>query len=308
MTENLRTALKQYADLCENHISLVFDKLYSLDEYSGKNKPFTSPLADSMKYSLLAGGKRLRPYLTMEVCKMLCGDEKRAISYATALEMIHTYSLIHDDLPCMDNDTMRRGLPTNHVKFGEATALLAGDSLLTDAFYVLCDNNLSAEQNCAAVKLLSKCAGSSGMALGQQIDLSCEGKAVPSYILNLLDLKKTGCLFNAACGLGCIAAGVFENTEIFSALRDFSSRIGLAFQITDDVLDVTGDKKLMGKTLGKDSEQNKNTYVSIYGIKDALMQARNQVNYAVSKLDILDDNPSKANLVSLANYILTRNN
>ena len=308
MTNELKAAMQEYAEICKNSIDTFFEKMYHTDEFSPKNAPFTATLTHSMKYSLTAGGKRLRPYLVMEVCKMLGKDPNKAISYATALEMIHTYSLIHDDLPCMDNDTMRRGKPTNHVKFGEATALLAGDSLLTDAFFVLCDNNLTSTQNCAAVKLLSKCAGSSGMALGQQIDLSGEGQKLPPNILELLVYKKTGALFNAACGLGCIAAGLFEDSVEYKSLQSYSSALGLAFQITDDILDETGDAKAMGKTLGKDKEQNKNTFVSLCGIQEAASKAKVQIECAVSNLNIFENNQSKQNLVSLAEYILTRNN
>lgn len=219
-------------------------------------------LIDSMRYSAYAGGKRIRPFLTLEFCRMLGGDVEAALPYACAIEMIHTYSLIHDDLPCMDNDELRRGKPTNHVKFGEATALLAGDSLLTYAFGVaVSGNKTSAEQNVDAVKLMSAQAGFDGMAGGQMLDLLGEHERLSYQEFLLMNRLKTGCLIKTACLLGCIAAGYREGSDEYAAAEKYAESVGLAFQIEDDILD-----------LG--TEDNKTTFLTFLSVDEARSAVR----------------------------------
>lgn len=214
-------------------------------------------LIDSMRYSAYAGGKRIRPFLTLEFCRMLGGNVGAALPYACAIEMIHTYSLIHDDLPCMDNDDFRRGKPTNHKQFGEATALLAGDSLLTYAFGVaVSGGETTAEQNIDAVKLLSSRAGFDGMAGGQMLDLIGEKEKLTYEEFMLMNQLKTGCLIKTACLLGCIAAGYREGTDEYAAAEKYAENVGLAFQIEDDILD-------------EGTEDNKTTFLTFMTVESA---------------------------------------
>lgn len=211
----------------------------------------------AMRYSLLAGGKRIRPVLTLEFCRMCGGDWRAALPFAAAIEMVHTYSLIHDDLPCMDNDDFRRGKPTNHKKFGEATALLAGDSLLTYAFGVAVSGcETTAEQNIDAVKLLSSRAGFDGMAGGQMLDLIGEKEKLTYEEFMLMNQLKTGCLIKTACLLGCIAAGYREGTDEYAAAEKYAENVGLAFQIEDDILD-------------EGTEDNKTTFLTFMTVESA---------------------------------------
>ncbi len=214
-------------------------------------------LLDAMQYSVYAGGKRIRPFLTLEFCRILQGKDEAALPYACAIEMIHTYSLIHDDLPCMDNDDFRRGKPTNHKQFGEATALLAGDSLLTFSFGVAASNEYaSPSQNLEAVRLLSHNAGFDGMAGGQMLDLMGETETLSEDVFLLMNRLKTGCLIKTACLLGCIAAGYGKGTPEYSAAESYAEKIGLAFQIEDDVLD-------------EGTEDNKTTFLSFMTSSEA---------------------------------------
>ncbi len=238
-----------------------------------------SRLAEAMIYSINAGGKRIRPVLVFEFFKIASGEESlsnKALSFAAAVEMIHTYSLIHDDLPCMDNDELRRGLPTNHVMFGEATALLAGDALLTEAFRQLVIEtgaaNRDFDPSIKAVEYLSKYAGYLGMCAGQQIDLSLETAAVApteELILKMYE-KKTSNLLSAACALGCIAA---KRYDLVKEAESYGRNFGLAFQITDDILDVIGDEKKLGKPVGSDERNDKHTYIKLVGIEKAKERA-----------------------------------
>lgn len=225
----------------------------------------------AMRYSLLAGGKRLRPILVLEFCGLCKGDQEAALPFACAVEMIHTYSLIHDDLPCMDNDAVRRGKPSNHVVFGEAQALLAGDSLLTLAFQtMLSPESVSAvgpQRAVSAAGELAAAAGPYGMAGGQSIDLMCEGKAVPMETLQQMDENKTGALIRASAKMGCLLAGA-EAARILAADR-YAAALGFAFQIVDDLLDVEGDSAVLGKPAGSDAENGKSTYVSLLGVDSA---------------------------------------
>ncbi len=221
----------------------------------------------AMKYSLVNGGKRLRPVLVIEFCKACGGTLSDALPFACAIEYIHTYSLIHDDLPCMDNDDMRRGKPSCHKMFGEATALLAGDALLTHAFEIAASSDLPSDRVNAAVSLLAQNAGVGGMIGGQVLDLMYEKyQAELSEIITVHKLK-TGALISAACILGCIAAGASEE-KISSASR-FAYNLGIAFQIKDDLLDIFGDEQKLGKPVGSDAENDKKTYVDIVGAEKA---------------------------------------
>ena len=232
-----------------------------------------SLLLEAQNYSLMAGGKRIRPVLTLETCCALGGDASAALPFACAIEMIHTYSLIHDDLPCMDNDDMRRGKPTNHKVYGEATATLAGDGLLTDAFALVSSHErVSPEIRVAAVRLLSEAAGSTGMVGGQIMDMRGESERLSLPTLRCLHARKTGALIRAAVALGALAAGYMPQKEqgtVWQALMTYAEHIGLAFQIVDDVLDVTADPALLGKSVGKDRAADKTTFLSYYSIEEA---------------------------------------
>lgn len=222
-------------------------------------------LYDAMEYSLLSGGKRIRPLLTLAVCRMCGGDVALALPFACAAEMIHTYSLIHDDLPCMDDDDLRRGRPTNHKVYGEATAILAGDGLLTAAFETVLEApGLPAERVVAAAACLAKSAGGRGMVGGQVLDMAAEGRSVTARDVEHLQSLKTGALLCAAAEMGCIAAGGGEHDR--AAVRKYAQKLGLAFQIRDDMLDVTGDEATLGKPIGSDADNEKTTFVTLRGL------------------------------------------
>lgn len=277
-----------------------------LSEIIAERTPDASELlCDAMGYSLLGGGKRLRAYLVLEFCE-LCGRIPiGAVDYASAVEMIHAFSLIHDDLPCMDDDDMRRGKPSNHKKFGEATALLAGDSLALDAFGVICQSaNCSPFQNEKAVLTLAKCSGSKGMCSGQQHDLSGEGNALNiDELTRLVDLK-TGALFSCSCVLGCIAANASD--EMMLAAERFGLLSGRAFQITDDLLDIYSTPEELGKTVGKDIAQQKSTFVSLLGAENAKKYAEECIFDAKKSLSCFPDSEAKERLTEFCDYILTR--
>lgn len=241
---------------------------------------------ESMKYSLTAGGKRVRPVLVLEFARLCGGTEEAAMPFACAIEMIHTYSLIHDDLPCMDDDDMRRGKPTNHKVFGEAAAVLGGDALLTLAFETVLSEKavrLNGFEKCAlAGRLLASCAGAEGMIGGQIIDLESEGKSVAIDRLRLMDRLKTGALIKAACLLGCISAGASDEQK--KAAAEYAECIGLAFQIVDDMLDVTSDEATLGKPIGSDAENDKSTYVSLLGLEKCRSLVAELTDEAVSSL------------------------
>lgn len=226
--------------------------------------PDHGPLREAMTYSLMAGGKRIRPVLTLAVCRLFGGRAEDALPFACGLEMVHTYSLIHDDLPCMDDDDFRRGKPTNHKVYGQANAVLAGDALLTDAFSVLASAPLPPERVCRAVAVLAQAAGPAGMVGGQVLDLLGEGKALREEEVIQIEALKTGCMIEAAARLGAIAAGSTPEQE--EAAAAYARSIGLAFQIRDDVLDVTGDAQTLGKPIGSDQSHEKSTFVALKGL------------------------------------------
>lgn len=234
-------------------------------------------IEDAMKYSLEEGGKRVRPVLVLEFCRLCGGNVEDALPFAAAVEFVHTYSLIHDDLPCMDNDDMRRGKPASHVRFGEANALLAGDALLTHAFACLSKAGLSAEQKIRAVEYLAEFAGANGMIGGQVVDLEGENKNLAVDELFIMDKLKTAALIKASCVLGCIAAGSFENLK---KAELFAECLGLAFQIIDDILDY-----LEGND-SSDIKSGKSTYVSLLGIDEAKKTAD---YYTQKALNVLSD-------------------
>lgn len=259
-------------------------------------------LFEAMKYSLMAGGKRLRPVLAFAFCDMCGADWKQAAPFAAAVEMIHTYSLIHDDLPCMDNDDFRRGKPTNHKVYGEAMAVLAGDALLTDAFSVAATAQLKDAKSMAlAIGVLSECAGSLGMVGGQVLDIQSEHRECTEDDVIAIQSRKTGALINAACVLGVIAAG--GSQEQIEAAAKFAATLGMAFQIRDDMLDVIGTAAEMGKGVGTDS--TKNTFVRIYGIDRCEQLVQNYTKSAIDAISIFDNHDF---LINLATELTNRRN
>ena len=247
-------------------------------------------LIDAMRYSLEAGGKRVRPRLVLEFARLCGGSEEAALPFACAVEMIHTYSLIHDDLPCMDDDDLRRGKPSNHKVYGEDIALLAGDALLTLAFETLADDKtaeLAGDRACRlAAKTLARYAGADGMVGGQVIELKSENTNAPLEVLREMDEKKTACLIQAACELGCIAANAGADKRRAAAL--YGESIGVAFQIQDDILDQTSSDEELGKPVGSDNENSKSTYVSLLGIEKCRALVDELTNQAIEALSAFD--------------------
>ena len=260
----------------------------ALKSYIPPENVYVQKLYDAMEYSLMAGGKRIRPLLVLEFCRLCGGDVEEAMPFACALEMIHTYSLIHDDLPCMDNDDYRRGKLSNHKVFGEDIALLAGDALQSLAFKTATSH--ITEQNATrvarAVNNLAYYCGAEGMVGGQVIDLESEGKNVGIERLREMDRKKTGAIIKSACEMGCIIAGADEN-KIENA-RCFGENIGLAFQIKDDILDVTAEQEKLGKPVGSDLENEKSTYVSLLGIEKCSELVQSLTHEALKNLEAFD--------------------
>ncbi|MBQ8408339.1 MAG: polyprenyl synthetase family protein [Clostridia bacterium] len=263
-----------------------------------------SSLYEAIRYSLLAGGKRIRATLTLETCRMLGGRAEAALPFACAVEMIHTYSLIHDDLPCMDDDDMRRGKPTNHKVFGEACATLAGDGLLTDAFSV-CAMNPYVNGDCAAtaVALLSSAAGSFGMVKGQICDLYGETHTLTEEQLVELHMGKTGAMICVAVQLGCLAAGYAPNSDEAKRLSLFARNIGLVFQIVDDILDVTSTDAVLGKSVGADKNRNKTTFMSFFDPDSAKAYAEKLTRDAIGEIENMENSEC---LISLALYLCER--
>ena len=232
--------------------------------FAGAQKLPQKGLAESMRYSLLAGGKRIRPTLMLEFCRISGGDVKKALPAACGLEMLHTYSLIHDDLPCMDNDELRRGKPTNHVVYGECTATLAGDALQAEAFGSILRCDLPAENRARCAEILADAVGLDGMCGGQYLDMLWEGRELTEQELTEINSRKTGALLVAACQMGVAAAG---GTELMmEAAGHYGAAIGMAFQIRDDMLDVTSTAEVLGKPIGSDAQENKNTYAVLMGL------------------------------------------
>lgn len=240
-------------------------------------------LAEAMRYSLLAGGKRIRPLLVLEFCRIAGGDVEKALPVACAIEMLHTYSLIHDDLPCMDNDELRRGKPTNHMVYGECTATLAGDALQAEAFGTIlrCDLPPAVKANCA--EILAGAVGLDGMCGGQFLDMSWEGRTLTEQELSEINSRKTGALLVAACQMGVAAAGGSE--LMLAAAGHYGSAIGMAFQIRDDMLDVLSTAEKLGKPIGSDLEENKNTYMVLMGREGCEKTIAKLTDFAKNVLD-----------------------
>ena len=277
---------------------------YAEFEFSKRDKKLDT-LFESMLYSLKNGGKRVRPVLAVLFCEACGGEASDVLPLACAVEYIHTYSLIHDDLPCMDNDDYRRGKPSNHKVYGEAAALLAGDSLLTYAFEMIYEGAqrgcYSAETAIEAVGILSHLSGAYGMAGGQLVDLESEGKSVALDTLKFMDELKTGALIKAACLLGCAAAGA--SYELKKAAEAFAENIGLAFQIKDDILDVTSTAEKLGKPIGSDAANDKSTYVGLLGLDTCKKLVEELTDKAMEALSAFDNN---AELISYAEYLCNR--
>lgn len=289
------TLLNKYTELINNH----------LDKYLTPQDNPQHIIYDAMRYSVFAGGKRLRPVLMLSFCQMCGGDINEVIPFACALEMIHTYSLIHDDLPAMDNDDLRRGKPTNHIKYGEATAILAGDALLNKAFEVVSSySGQNPERALKAVNMLSVSSGTEGMIGGQIIDMESENKTISLDELQYLHLHKTGAIIRAACNIGVLMGG--GNDSQLKAADEFAKNLGIAFQIQDDILDVTGTEEELGKPIGSDAEEHKNTYVSITGLEKAKEMSVLFSDKAKAALKIFGD---KADfLIKLTDYLTSRRN
>ena len=259
---------------------------YLKDYYAQFHNEPQKKLFEAMEYSLLGGGKRLRPIFTFAFCQMCGKDWKKAAPFAAAIEMIQTYSLIHDDLPAMDNDDFRRGRPTNHKVYGEAMAILAGDALLTDAFAMAARNEVAdLEALRTAMGILSECTGSLGMVGGQVLDMESETRELTEEEVLAIQTRKTGCLISAACCLGVIAGGGTEKQ--LDAAAQFAAGLGLAFQIRDDMLDVIGTQAEMGKGVGTD--EKKNTFVRLYGLEKCEELVQKYTDYAIQALSAFEN-------------------
>lgn len=289
----------EFENILNNDIAIVERRLIELLPNCLDNQDV---VVEAMKYSLLNGGKRLRPVFCLEFAKMCSCDRKDALDFACAVEYIHTYSLIHDDLPCMDDDDYRRGKPSCHKKFGEATALLAGDGLLTQAFQIIGDCDLSDSKKVLATRLLAQNSGVLGMIGGQVIDLKYESETPDLKQLLSVHRLKTGALISAACLLGCIAAGA-DNDKISAASR-FAYNLGIAFQIKDDILDVVGNSEILGKPVGSDAENEKTTYVTLEGLEKAQSDVEKLTNSAINELSAFYNNEF---VMLLAKKLVNRN-
>lgn len=279
---NFAAGYKQYSDIVEEWLKGILPS----DEFAEKR------IYEAMKYSLMSGGKRIRPVLSLAVCDLLNGDKKEVIPFAGAIELIHTYSLIHDDLPCMDNDDYRRGKLTNHKVFGEAMAILAGDGLLNLAFEIILRETIKDDnKNFSRLKtayMISMSSGIEGMIGGQVIDMESEKIDISYDVLCQMHKKKTGALIMASV----LAPAILLNAEkdIASKLEIYADNIGIAFQIKDDILDFEGDSEIVGKSTGSDTANNKATFVSILGIEKAKELLKTSVENAVNALDGMKNN------------------
>lgn len=276
-----------------------------LNKYMPKEEGYQKTIMESMNYSLSAGGKRLRPILTLEACKIVGGNEKDAIPFAVAIEMIHTYSLIHDDLPALDNDDLRRGRKTNHIVYGEDMAILAGDALLNYAFEVMLSSSLgksNPEKYLRAINEIAKSSGIYGMIGGQVVDVQSENEQIPKEKLDYIHNNKT-----AAIIIGCMRAGAIigdANEEQIDEITKYAKNIGLSFQIVDDILDIVGDEVKLGKKVGSDINNNKSTYPSLLGLKKSKEISNELISEAKKSIEKLSENVEFLN--GLADYIIAR--
>ena len=289
MSKNNRSA--QYREYIEKYLRDWYARFHDLPQ---------KQLFEAIEYSLMAGGKRLRPVFAFEFCRMCGRDWQMAAPFAAAVEMIHTYSLIHDDLPCMDNDDFRRGRPTNHKVYGEGMAVLAGDALLTDAFMLASTAKLPNPGDMAtAIALMAEGAGSLGMVGGQVLDIMSEERELTEQEVLDIQSRKTGRLISIACCLGVLAGGGTE--QQFDAAAQFAAGLGLAFQIRDDMLDVIGTQEEMGKGVGTDAA--KNTFVRLYGLEKCEELVQKYTKYAIDALDAFEENTF---MISLAKSLTDR--
>lgn len=273
-----------------------------LAEYFRADDMPQAGLFEAMRYSLNAGGKRIRPILVLEFCRITGGDCDKSLPVACAIEMLHTYSLIHDDLPCMDNDDLRRGKPTNHVVYGECTATLAGDALQAEAFGTILRSELPAEARAECARILADAVGADGMCGGQFLDMIGENKLLTADELDEINSRKTGALLIAACTMGVAAAG--GNEKQSEAARRFGAAIGAAFQIRDDMLDVISTSEQLGKPIGSDAQEHKNTYMALYGAERCMKMIEKLTEVAKAALNEAFDDT--AFLCDLADSMVTR--
>ena len=273
-----------------------------LKEYMPSEEGYQKTIMESMNYSLSAGGKRLRPILTMEACKVVGGNVEDAIPFAMAIEMIHTYSLIHDDLPALDNDDLRRGKKTNHIVYGEDMAILAGDALLNYAFEVMLSNSIDKENPNKYLKAINEIAKTYGMIGGQVVDIQSENKQISKEMLDYIHNNKT-----AAIIIGCMRAGAIigdATQEQLEKITKYAKNIGLSFQIVDDILDIVGDESKLGKKVGSDIENHKSTYPSLIGLDESKNIAYELIQEAKESINSI--NKETKFLSDLADYIIDR--
>ncbi len=298
MTDSLKQQLPIFQQRNIEHLNQWLEKIEIQQQ----------PLTDAMKYALLLGGKRARPYLVYITAKMLGIDSEHADAPAAAVECIHSYSLIHDDLPAMDNDDLRRGHATCHIKFDEATAILAGDALQTLAFEILANGTLAEEAESSRIdmiRVLSKASGASGMCMGQSLDLQAEGQRVDLASLEQIHANKTGALMKSAIQLGALCAGE-KGKQILPQLEKYADAIGLAFQVQDDILDITSDTETLGKPQGSDIALEKSTYPALLGLDGAKLKAEQLYQTAITALDDIPYNTDA--MQAFAQYVIERKN
>lgn len=292
--------LYRFQTFCDKHINPVLEQMFVAPH------PDMQRLYQAMRYSVMNGGKRVRPLLVMASCLALEGQAQDAIAPACAVELIHAYSLVHDDLPAMDDDNLRRGQPTTHIAFDEASAILAGDALQTLAFEVLSDDKLAPADDSnrlQMIRLLARASGAAGMVGGQAIDLAATGQRVDQSHLERMHRHKTGALISASVQLGALASGRADDRAL-AALTRYADAIGLAFQVQDDILDVVSNTETLGKQQGSDLQHDKSTYPALLGLEQARTYAGQLRNDALQALEVFDD---KADILrQLADYIVQR--
>lgn len=292
---DFKAEIKNRASLFEN----------ILKKYMPREEGYQKTVFEAMNYSLSAGGKRLRPLITLEACKIVGGNEEDAMPFAVAIEMIHTYSLIHDDLPALDNDDLRRGRPTNHKVYGESMAILAGDALLNYAFETMLSNSINKKDSSKylkAINEIAKSSGTYGMIGGQVVDIESENKTIDKDKLDFIHMNKT-----AAIIIGCMRAGAIiggAKDDELENITKYARNIGLGFQIVDDILDIIGDESKLGKNIGSDLENNKSTYPSLFGLQKSKELAKELIEEAKNCVSIFDDRDKF--LKGLADYIVDR--
>lgn len=285
---------KEYKELIDSELTKFF---------RNKNMPFDG-LLESMDYSLTAGGKRIRAILVLEFCRMCGGDIYKALPVACAIEMLHTYSLIHDDLPCMDNDDLRRGKPTNHIVYGECTAVLAGDALQAEAFGTILRSELPASVRADCAEILADAAGVDGICGGQYLDMIAEEKQLSEQELDEVNGRKTAALLVAACQMGVIVGG--GNGNQLQAAAQIGSALGIAFQIRDDMLDVISTTEELGKPIGSDAQEHKNTFMALYGAEKCADMIDKLTKYA--KFITMQSFPDNKFILDFADSLVTRLN